>query len=170
MEFLQRSIPTLPRKGLKDVLSFQMSARNIPLIHSQHVVCELQVGQAWFVLQRLATHTVKGKAIQSLVVSSSTRRAANHLRHGFSKCGMCTSSGMPTTVYWYAALAKIKIQKRINILKSKYNISHTYLPNTQYRWQHYIPHPHCQPVILLSSFLFKQKKYIDGTPKFLYFT
>jgi len=71
VEFLQHPISTLPRKGLKD-LSFQMSAHNITLIHSQHVVCELQVGWVWFILQRLATHTVKEKTIQSLRVLSST--------------------------------------------------------------------------------------------------
>jgi len=92
-----------------------MSARNITLIHSQHVVCELWVGQAWFILQCLATQTVKEKTVQSLWVSSSTRRVATHLCHGFSNCGMRTSSGMhtssgmPTTIYWYAALTKIEI-------------------------------------------------------------
>jgi hypothetical protein len=30
----------------------------------------------------------------------------NDLRHGFSNCGTRTTTGTPTTVYWYAALIK----------------------------------------------------------------
>lgn len=32
--------------------------------------------------------------------------------HSFSNYGMCTTSGMPTTVYWYMTLIENKIIKK----------------------------------------------------------
>jgi cAMP phosphodiesterase len=75
----------------------------------------------------------------------------------FSNCGMNTTTGMPTTVYWYVALIKSLMQKRTKILKIN-NTQATYiLANMQNCRQYYITHLHCQSFQFLLFYLNTKK-------------
>ena len=58
------------------------------------------------------------------------------------------AAGMPTTVLVHGLNDKIVITNKSHILV-----------NRQHCWQNYITSIHCQPVFLISAFLFKYKKY-----------
>ena len=74
--------------------------------------------------------------------------------HGFSKYGACTISGIPTIVYWYAALIKknlnIKNYKHLKIEKKKPLIGH--IANMQHSLKRYVTRPRRNLVCTLSSY------------------
>jgi hypothetical protein len=62
------------------------------------------------------------------------------IHHSFSKCGICATSGMSTTIYGCVALIENQNMKKDRDFK-KYIFA-----NMQHCWQHYITHHCCQPV------------------------
>jgi hypothetical protein len=75
---------------------------------------------------------------------------------------MYSTTGMPIIVYWYVALIKIQNIKRDANFKKKTEHEAHIFDNMQHCLQHYITHPHHQPVFPVSAFLFKCRRNTGG--------
>ena len=66
---------------------------------------------------------------------------------------MHTTTNMPTAVYCYMALIKIR-----NILVKMLKNKKKHKAHMHYCWQHYVTHPPCLQVLSISDFWFKYQK------------
>jgi hypothetical protein len=60
---------------------------------------------------------VEGTSTTEMLVDFYQTTWHYNLDHGFSNCGMHTTTGMQTIVYWYTALIKNRYMKKDNNLK-----------------------------------------------------
>jgi hypothetical protein len=107
---ISSSINSIWKYASITVLSLVVTAMTLTLYR-------LNYGFSRCVMSRLGHSMLSGVAriwkSQDFVLCSSSRKVSvritgcTALGHGFANCGTCTTTGMPTIVYLYAALIKI---------------------------------------------------------------